>query len=264
MNEKVPPQPDLPNILILTPVKDAMPYAAGHFERLRGLTYPHDAVSVGILESDSRDNTYSMMQELCKANESQFRKITLIKKDFGYRIPQGVPRWDASVQFARRSVLARSRNHLLISALRDEDWVLWLDVDVIRFPRDIIEKLLAYGKDILQPHCVKQPGGPTFDRNAWRDRGQLHMDAMRNGNELEQLDAVGGTMLMVRAECHRDGLMFPTFLYGKRNSKIRKRDDIGLPDDEGEIETEGFGILADDMGFECWGIPGLEVIHANR
>ncbi len=54
-------------------------------------------------------------------------------------------------------------------------------------------------------------------------------------------------MLLVRAGLHRDGLVFPCFPYGIGNSKIR-RDNRWL----GEIETEGLGIMADDMGIECW------------
>jgi hypothetical protein len=29
----------------------------------------------------------------------------------------------------------------------------------------------------------------------------------------------------------------------------------------GEIETEGFAIMAKDMGVECWGLPDLEIFH---
>ena len=168
------------------------------------------------------------------------------------------------MQLARRAVLARSRNHLLFHALDDEDWVLWLDVDVIRFPRNIIERLLAYGKDILHPHCVKVNGGPSFDLNAWQDKGRVHMHDLRGQDELVRLDAVGGTMLLVRADCHRDGLIFPPFLYGRRHPNARKRSDICLPDQEGEIETEGLAIMASDMNLQCWGLPNLEIVHANR
>jgi len=31
----------------------------------------------------------------------------------------------------------------------------------------------------------------------------------------------------------------------------------------GEIETEGFGMMAKDMGIECWGLPDLEIRHAR-
>ena len=32
----------------------------------------------------------------------------------------------------------------------------------------------------------------------------------------------------------------------------------------GEIETEGFGLMALDMGVQCWGLPTLEILHANE
>ena len=75
------------------------------------------------------------------------------------------------MQIPRRTILAKSRNHLLMRALGDEDWVLWIDVDVAEYPADIVERLLAYGKEILQPHCVVSPGGKTFDLNAWARDG---------------------------------------------------------------------------------------------
>ena len=31
-----------------------------------------------------------------------------------------------------------------------------------------------------------------------------------------------------------------------------------------ERETEGFGIMAKDMGHECWGLPNLEIGHAEQ
>ena len=36
-----------------------------------------------------------------------------------------------------------------------------------------------FGKEIVQPHCVLDYGGPTFDLNGWRDRGRLHLDDLR-------------------------------------------------------------------------------------
>ena len=35
-------------------------------------------------------------------------------------------------------------------------------------------------------------------------------------------------------------------------------------DYRGEIETEGLGIMAHDMGHQCWGMPNLEVRHAKE
>jgi hypothetical protein len=120
----------------------------------------------------------------------------------------------------RRAILARARNHLLFRALDDEDWVLWLDVDVVDYPTDILEHLIGLDLDIVHPHCVNDYGGKSFDLNAWRDNGRLHMDDMRGCGRV-RLDSVGGTMLLVRAERHRDGLVFPSFFYGGRSRWVR-------------------------------------------
>ena len=243
-------------VLILTPVKDALGGVPDYFDRLRTLTYPRELLSVGCLESDSSDDTWAELREFGPALEREgFRRVTILKKDFGYIIPAGLVRSAPSIQWERRSILARSRNHLLFGALRDEDWVLWLDVDVIEYPRDIIHRLLAAGKDILVPHCVKDYGGFTFDCNAWRDRGRLHLDDLRGEGDLVELDTVGGAMLLVRADLHRDGLIFPPFPYGAGHPAAREG--------QGEIETEGLGIMAMDMGYRCWGMPNLEVRHGR-
>jgi hypothetical protein len=234
-------------------VKDAQLHLPQYRDLLRRLTYPHRLISIGFLESDSSDDTYSAVKAMLPPLQREFRRAGVRKKDFGYHVPDGIPRGTEAIQIERRKVLARSRNHLLFHALDDEDWVLWLDVDVIEYPPDIVEQLLATGKDIVQPHCVLNHDGRTFDANAWRDEGRLHMDDLRDEGDLVRLDAVGGTMLLVRADVHRDGLIFPSFLYGLESERIRKG--------RGELETEGLAIMAQDMGYECWGMPHLEILH---
>jgi len=245
--------PNEAKALILTPVKDAADCLDGYCERLGHLTYPPARISLGFLESDSVDGTFELLQRHLSGLRRRFRRVGLWKRDFGYRLPAGVHRGAEPHQIERRAVLAKSRNHLLFHALDDEDWVLWLDVDVIEYPPDLLERLLATGKDIVQPHCVLDHGGPTFDQNGWRDQGRLHLDDLRGQGEVVELDAVGATVLLVRADLHRDGLVFPSFLYGKESPRIRK--------DRGELETEGLGIMARDMGHVPWGMPDFEVVH---
>jgi len=246
-------------VLILTPMKDASRHLDTYFAGLETLTYPHDRLSLGVLEGDSRDDTYARVERRLPALD--FQHGLLVKKDFGFQIPPGVPRWTEALQPTRRAVLARARNHLLFRALEDQDWVLWLDADVIEFPPDIIERLIAVGGKIVHPHCVTEPGGRTFDLNAWRDAGRSTLHDLR-GQGPTRLDAVGGTMLLVRADCHRDGLIFPPFFYGARNRWIRDPHPLGRGI-LGEIETEGLGMMAKDMRIECWGLPDLEILHAK-
>lgn len=244
------------NILILTPVKNAAIHLDTYFRGLEALTYPHERISLGFLESDSNDGTYEELQRRCESLAPRFRRVTLVQRHYGFRIPPGLPRWAHQIQVERRTILARARNQLLFRALDDEQWVLWLDVDVIEYPPDVIERLLSAGRDVVMPNCVYEYGGMTFDQNAWRDHGTRHLHDLKAEGELVPLDAVGGTMLLVRADVHRDGVIFPPFPYGKANPRIR-RNNYWM----GEIETEGFGIMALDAGVQCWGMPHLEIKH---
>lgn len=88
---------------------------------------------------------------------------------------------------------------------------------------------------------------------------------MRHDAEtLVRLDAVGGTVLLIRADCHRNGLIFPPFPYGNAHPHVRPPGLHSPPWQAGEIETEGLGLMATDMGITCWGWPRLEVIHRNK
>ena len=247
-------------VLVLTPVKNASRFAERYAAGLERLSYPRERLSLGILEGDSRDGTLQAFEALRPRLSRRCRVVTILKRDYGFAMPAGVPRWSPAYQLQRRTILARSRNYLLARVLDEEAFVLWLDVDVVDYPADLIERLLAVGRDIVHPHCVTAPGGPTFDLNAWRDKGKSHMDALRGAPGPVRLDAVGGTVLLVRADLHREGLVFPPYRYGVENRYIRKPHPVW---GEGEIETEGLGMMAKDMGHECWGLPDLEVVHAG-
>ncbi|MBL1098006.1 glycosyltransferase [Streptomyces coffeae] len=258
-----PASAERPPVLVLTPVKDAAAFLPGHLENLRALDYPREALSVGLLEGDSQDGTWELLRDALPALRAEFRRVTLVRRHFGLRLSG--PRWEPAVQRRRRSVLARARNHLLSRALADEPWVLWLDADVTGCPPDLVQRLLGAGEDIVVPHCVTEPGGPTFDLNTFvlrpgadaldwsgwlrdgilqppRGYGRMYLDELR-GRERVRVDSVGGAGLLVRADLHRDGLVFPAVPYRHL------------------IETEGLAAMARDMGMDCWGLPALEVVH---
>jgi Anp1 len=247
-------------VLVLTPVKNAGRHIGRYVELVEALSYPRSLLSLGMLISDSDDDTCERLIKFKSRLTARCRRVHISKRNFGFRMPKGVARWAPSYQLVRRSILARSRNTLLFRALRDEEWVLWIDVDVVDYAPLTLDALIATGLDIVQPHCVVEKGGATFDRNAWRDKGATQMQDLRAEDGPVRLDAVGGTMLLVRADLHRDGLIFPPFRYGVESQFIRAKHPIW---GRGEVETEGFGILAKDMGLQCWGLPNLEILHAR-
>lgn len=246
-------------VLVLTPVKNAAATLGTYATNLERLSYPREKLSLGLLESDSLDGSWEILNTLSSRFAARCQRVVTVKRDFGFQMPANTPRWHPAFQLARRNVLARSRNQLLSRAMEDEEWVLWLDVDVVHYPSDLVERLLEVGLDIVHPHCVKKYGGETFDLNAWSHHGTRIMSDLRGSPGPVRLDAVGGTALLVRADLHRDGLNFPPFRYGLQNERIRPRHPVWSA---GEIETEGFGIMAHDMGYQCWGLPDLEVVHA--
>lgn len=246
-------------ILVLTPMKQAAAQLDRYFANLAALEQDPSDISLGFLVSDSPDGTAEAVRERLPSLRARYRRVTLIERDFDFAVPPDLRRWSAAIQAPRRTVLARSRNHLLFGALADEDWVLWLDADVASYPADVLTRLLDTGKSIVHPHCVVAPGDRSFDGNAWREQGRVHMDALR-GRHLVRLDSVGGTMLLVRADIHRDGLVFPAYPYGTGSPYARPSNAV-TGHRGGELETEGLALMAKDMGHEVWGMPDLEIVH---
>ena len=255
-----------PHLLVLTPVKDAAAFLDRYFENLCGLDYPRDRIAVALLEGDSQDGTHALLTNIAARLADEFARIEVYKRDYDFRLDG--PRWEPRVQLRRRSILARSRNYLLSRALRDERWVLWLDVDVVAYPADVVHQLLETGKQIVVPNCLVSPGGSTFDYNTFaltpdaaeRDwtphvldgivqppigEGRIYLNDMRD-RDLVTVDAVGGTMLLVDADIHREGIMFPVAPYRLY------------------IETEGFAMMARDAGHTAWGLPNLEIVHPDH
>ncbi|KIW16200.1 hypothetical protein PV08_06251 [Exophiala spinifera] len=188
-------------------------------------------------------------------------------------------------QKARRAAMARARNSLLFTTIGPStSWVLWLDSDIVETPPTLIQDLASHNKPIIVPNCFQrylndkgEASVRPYDYNSWRDsdvaqelasqmgpddillEGYAEMPTYRtlmamlaktgpdkDERRLMPLDGVGGTALMVKAEVHRDGAMFPPFPFYHL------------------VETEGFAKMARRLGFESWGLPDYLVYHYNE
>jgi UDP:flavonoid glycosyltransferase YjiC (YdhE family) len=253
-----------PMILVAVPVKDAVPYLGRFLANLRTLSHPHDRIRVAFLEGDSTDGTWEALQELLPKFREEFAGADAFHRDFG-NLLRPSDRWGSQVQRMRRSVMAKARNELLFRALSDEEWVLWIDVDVESWPPDVIATMLAAGKEIVVPNCLSAKTGRTYDMNTFvlapgaedldwdpfvvdgilqppKGFGRLYLSDLRD-REMVEVEGVGATMLLVRADLHREGLIFPTVPYKRY------------------IETEGLSALAREMGYAAWGLPNLIIRH---
>jgi len=239
------------NVLIATPVKDCSPWLDKYFENLYNLSYPHSSITLALLESDSSDDCYHKLLSRMDEAASKFRKVILIKKDFDFKLKYQDRHRD-DIQMERRRVQAYSRNLLLYSSLQDEKWVAWLDLDIIEFPNDLLQRTISKDKDILTVNCLRfnEEGKlVNYDLNT-RDKYERNLEEIRLNQIIEgkleevvEVRIVGGTYLLVRADVHRMGIMFPYFVVN------------------GCIETEGFALIAASSGIKSYGMPYLKILH---
>ena len=183
-------------------------------------------------------------------------------------------------QKARRAAMSRARNSLLFTTLGPStSWVLWLDADIVETPPSLIQDLAAHNKPIIVPNCfqrfidskTRRRAERPYDFNSWQDsetaqqlaagmgkddillEGYAQMatyrtlmaymaDEKADPNQEVPLDGVGGTALLVKAEVHRDGAMFPPFPFYHL------------------IETEGFAKMAKRLGWSATGLPNYKVV----
>jgi hypothetical protein len=257
-----PPRPG--EILILTPIKDGRARLPRYMELVSRLDSAGAPLSIAFIEGDSRDGSYDALQDALPSLTGRFDRVEAYQADEGF-VFDG-PRWAPGLQKRRRAAIARARNRLLETALGKAAWVLWLDVDLIDYPSDLLVRLLAAQKDIVVPHCVLPQGG-SFDLNTFifapksggrddpadlheglfqppRGKGRLYLEDVVD-QQLVRVDSVGGTALLVRGDLHRQGLRFPAESYG------------------GYIETEGLAMMARDRGVGCWALPQLKIVHPN-
>ena len=164
--------PDNKTLLILSPVRNrgsSHHTPIGHFvELVDRLTHPKHLTSVALLEGDSNDDTWELMQQSLAALQG-YCSVEALKRDFGPLQGGGdgggEERHAVEIQLRRRQRLAKVRNWLLTVALRDHEYVLWLDSDLWEIPRDLVQQLMASQKDLVVPNCLVAGTDRTYDLN---------------------------------------------------------------------------------------------------
>lgn len=217
--------------------------------------------------------------------ENRFSKITILRQDTNSLDNQSEKHRHAlKVQKERRANMALARNSLVFSLLGPyTSWVLWLDSDIVESPATLIQDLVSHDKPIISANCYqryydedkKQDSIRPYDFNNWVESEEgLKLASTMNEDEIivegyaeiatyrplmahfydangdvnveMKLDGVGGAAVMVKADVHRDGAMFPSFPFYHL------------------IETEGFAKMAKRLGYQVFGLPNYLVYHYNE
>lgn len=180
-------------------------------------------------------------------------------------------------------MMALARNSLLFTTISPKTlWVLWLDADIVETPATLIQDLIKHNKPVVSANVwqrfTNDEGKPDirpYDFNNWIEleeglklastlgpediivEGYAEMatyrplmahfyDAKGDPKAEMELDGVGGGAVMVKADVHRDGAMFPLFAFYHL------------------IETEGFAKMAKRLGYLVFGLPNYLVYHKNE
>ncbi|XP_033747669.1 mannan polymerase II complex anp1 subunit-like [Pecten maximus] len=258
-------------VVILTPIHNSEKSLMNYVREINHLSYPHHLISVVFGEDGSHDGTLTVAHEVAKdLKDFGFKRTEVLHFNISGQVGGG---WGdihhILVQYKRRKHLAQARNLLLKGGLKNEDYVLWIDSDVGSMPSDLIEQLMYADKDIVTPLCLFSSGGVdrVYDKNTWREtedslRNQktlkpfelvvegysttlrLYLSDLRAEGRVVPIDGVGGCSLLIKAECHRKGLIFPEEIY------------------DHHIETEGLSKMAKNMSFGVYGLPFVLVYHS--
>ncbi|KAJ5644522.1 hypothetical protein N7507_010533 [Penicillium longicatenatum] len=194
-------------------------------------------------------------------------------------------RHQMAAQKERRESMSRARNSLVFTTLGPStSWVLWLDADIVETPSTLIQDLTRHDQPVIVPNCFQRYYDlkerkwdvRPYDYNSWVDSEEAQALAANMGpdeillegyaelptyrtlmaylpdfsaldpHRMVALDGVGGTALMVKADVHRDGAMFPAFPFYHL------------------VETEGFAKMARRLGYAVFGLPDYFVYHYNE
>ncbi|KKA30655.1 hypothetical protein TD95_002664 [Thielaviopsis punctulata] len=225
------------------------------------------------------------------STKDRFHNVVILRQDFEPAITSQDEsvRHKKEYQKARRASMAKARNSLLFTTLDPSiSWVMWLDADIIETPPTIIQDLASHDKPVIAANTFQRyldteknvMAERPYDFNNWQDsEAALKLGANMGKDDIllegyhdmatyralmafmstpggdphmeVPLDGVGGSALLVNAEVHRDGAMFPAFAFYHL------------------IETEGFAKMVRRLGKQPAGLPNykasfLVVYHYNE
>eukprot|EP00475_Leptophrys_vorax_P023030 TRINITY_DN3138_c0_g1_i1.p1 TRINITY_DN3138_c0_g1~~TRINITY_DN3138_c0_g1_i1.p1 ORF type:complete len:420 (+),score=92.60 TRINITY_DN3138_c0_g1_i1:689-1948(+) len=256
---------------------------------ITSLNYPKSKIAISLITCS--ENDYADLKSIFLTNFSKFGFISvhlfLVTEELSKTIPKR-PDWPEEIyERERRRRLAKLRNYLILTGLKDEIAVLWINSEVLQMPSNLLPTFMDSGLDIITTRvhkCInglcdevkdhtwigprREPtsqeldqmyrggvfaGGPSRLISAdGRSRGPTKYldDFIDEGRKFIEVDSVGADVLFVRADVHRDGVIFPPVMTVGTIWEVEGYDGI---------ESDGICLFAKRLCYRCWGMPNQVV-----
>lgn len=258
-------------VILLSPVRDAAARLRVFANLISTLSYPHNLISVHFGEDGSHDDTIEVAKNVSHqlVHKFGFANATVYKLNIKGNNRTRKNRHDPKHQVERRSHMGKARNLIMEYGLQNEEWILWIDSDVVSFRDDLIQQFLYSNKDVMVASALASHERNrsnsifryyiNYDLNTFREvvqgdtQHRIWLFNLRAEGREVPVDYVGGCTLMIRAECYRKGLRFTEGPYKPTTYKLGRV--------QWNIETEGLAKMARDLGMGVYGLPHLEVLH---
>ncbi|KAI7905033.1 uncharacterized protein BX663DRAFT_430398 [Cokeromyces recurvatus] len=268
-----------PHVLVLSIVQNHQDYIDHFFQLLDNTHYSNNRISIALLVSDSSDQSLEKLYTAIHQFQNRWRqtqtfyKIDVYEKNFQL---DSRPDTMEDPLNSKRAYLARAKNFLLTASLREyHEWVSWIDIELYDYPRTIFGDLIKFDMDVIVPNCLLKREDDNefwgYDRDNWQESDLslerqynlpehevlmedynkyaigrhllINMPTNTGKEDIVPLDGVGGTFIFVKSTVHREGAIFPPFIY------------------QHHLDTEGFAKMVKSMGFSVYGIPSYIIYH---
>lgn len=231
LNEGMIYRIDSPSVMIAMPVKDGAEYLLQCLTTLSQMKYPHDKMRFVFAYGKSKDNTLQIINEFFK------------NKDFKYEIHEDPPYKNPT----NNALYTAESMNILSAHLKDEEYALVIDDDIISIPPNTLDDLIKLNLDVVAPVPMEKRGNRYlfFDTYGFRINSETTEYLKHepdhpffHSTQYVEMTSVGTMVLVKRAVIKRVPWKNPF-------PRLRFCQD------------------ARRLGYKVWAIPWLTVIHAN-
>jgi len=147
---------DWPKVMVAMPVRNDAAWLRDCLDSMLRMDYPHDRLRFVIGYGESTDQSRRVLED------------TFTSSDVAYIIIDDKPR----NPLLRNALYLADVMNFLQSQLADEDYILYLDADIVGVPNELLKTLIKADKDIVAPCPISErnPGEFVFyDNYVFRD-----------------------------------------------------------------------------------------------